>query len=69
MTASSFGTAGYSPLCHGVIMWMTELATKTTTAESRMGSQSAARLIMGTSRRMVKGRGGRGPVPRIQMAR
>ena len=41
------GTAGHSLRCHSGAMWMIELAMKTTTADSRIGIQSAAIVVMG----------------------
>src|ERR1700730_18109072 len=44
--SASRGSFGKSFACHSGVMWITELARNTITAESRIGSHSDARLIM-----------------------
>src|SRR5256885_530899 len=47
-SSASRGTLGKSLLCHSGVMWITELARNTITAESRIGSHSDSRLTMET---------------------
>src|SRR2546421_11722141 len=47
-SSASRGTWGKSLLCHSGVMWITELATNTITAENRIGSHSDSRLTMET---------------------
>src|SRR6266704_5024781 len=49
ITRSSFGSLGSSLLCQGNTVWMTELSTKTSTDDSRIGSHSAESPTMTTS--------------------
>src|SRR6202047_1639635 len=44
--SASLGSFGKSVACQSGVMWITELARNTITAESRIGSHSDTRLIM-----------------------
>src|SRR3979409_1466027 len=44
--SASLGSFGKSPACQSGVMWISELARNTITAESRIGSHSDSRLIM-----------------------
>src|SRR5947207_3812401 len=48
-SSASRGTLGKSLLCQSGVMWITELATNTITAESRIGSHSDIKLTIGDS--------------------
>src|SRR5881394_1199194 len=45
-TPSSLGSLWKSPACHGVSMWMIELATKIRTADTSAGMSRAVTLII-----------------------
>src|SRR3977135_796996 len=47
-SSASLGTLGKSLLCQSGVMWITELARNTITADSRIGSHSDSRLIIET---------------------
>src|SRR5260370_27147913 len=49
LTRPALGILGWSLLCHGVNMWMTELTTKTPTADKRIGSHNADSPVMKVS--------------------
>jgi len=44
-TCASLGIFGKSPLCHSGAMWITELAMKTMTDDSRIGSHSVCNAV------------------------
>src|ERR1700730_342984 len=46
--SASLGTLGKSLLCQSGVIWITELARNTITAETRIGNHSDSRLIMET---------------------
>src|SRR5882762_5945682 len=45
-SSASLGSLGKSLSCQSGVMWITELARNTITADSRIGSHSDSRLIM-----------------------
>src|SRR5215472_12517193 len=62
-TSDSLGIGGKSPRCQNGPMWMTVLAIKTITAESRIGSHSAAMVIIGLPSLFISPRRSAQPEP------